>query len=84
MSKVNEILTGWKKYLFEESPLDDKIANKRAKICSECPEAKKGIYTAILPDYSFAEIQGYYCGICKCPLSTKVRSKDSNCPKNKW
>jgi len=84
MSKIKEIVNGWQNYLFEETPLDDKIANQRAKICAECSHAKKGIHTAILPDYSFSKIQGHYCGICKCPLSTKVRSVESVCPENKW
>lgn len=84
MNKVNEIISGWNKYLFEDKALDDKTASQRASTCSECEHAKKGMHTAILPDYSFAEIRGHYCGICKCPLSTKVRSENAQCPLNKW
>ena len=84
MSKVENILDGWKSYLIpmQRAKLDE--AKRRAKICSECPDAKHGSHTAVLPDYSVKEIQGHYCGVCKCPLSTAVRSKNYECPKNKW
>ena len=84
MGKVNEILSGWKNYLLNDDSVDAKLAKHRADQCAKCPEAKRGIHTALLPDYSFAEIQGHYCNVCKCPLSAKVRSAESKCPKGKW
>ena len=84
MSKVDDIISGWRNYLKGSNPATLALAKKRATICSECPFAKHGIHTAILPDYSISEIQGMYCDDCGCPLSTAVRSKDYKCPKDKW
>lgn len=84
MSKVNDIINGWGNYLKGSDPAILKVAKERAAICAECPLAKHGLHTAIMPDYSINEIQGMYCGDCGCPLSTAVRSKNYKCPKNKW
>lgn len=84
MSKVNDILNGWGNYLQGSSPATLELAKKRAEICVDCPLAKHGLHTAILPDYSINEIKGMYCDDCGCPLSTAVRSKDYKCPKNLW
>lgn len=84
MSKSDEIYDGWSKYFKGSNPADLKISRERANICAKCPKAKYGLHAAVLPDVKISKIQGHYCGICKCPLSPKVRSSDSNCPLNKW
>lgn len=88
MSKVSNILSGWKNYLLDDNQVVFEIAKKRAAICADCPLAKFGFHSAILPDYRMSEIQGMYCskelGGCGCPLSPAVRSKDYHCPQNKW
>lgn len=84
MNKAKDIISGWSNYLIGDDPANLQIAKRRAAICAECPLAKFGIHTAILPDYSISEIQGMYCSDCGCPLSTAVRSKDYKCPKEKW
>lgn len=84
MSKVDDIINGWGNYLKGSDPATLKLAKERAAICSDCPLAKHGMHTAILPDYSISEIQGMYCSSCGCPLSTAVRSKDYKCPKGLW
>ena len=84
MSKVNDILNGWSNYLIGSDSANLELAKQRAEICVNCPFAKQGLHTAILPDYSIAEIQGMYCSDCGCPLSTAVRSKDYKCPIGKW
>ncbi|MDA8956161.1 hypothetical protein N9H19_00890 [Flavobacteriales bacterium] len=81
---IKEIIDGYKNYFNGGNHTTLLIAKKRAKVCSYCPFAKKGFHSALLPDMNIKEIKGLYCGICKCPLSPKVRSKDSKCPKNKW
>jgi len=81
---IKDVLNGWKNYLIED-PVIEEEAKRRAAICSGCEFAKKGIHSAVMPDYKIREIEGYYCDAClKCPLSSKVRSKDHHCPKNKW
>lgn len=84
MSKVENILDGWKNYLVPMQREKLNEAKRRAEICSTCPFAKYGKHSGVLPDYSIKEIEGYYCGICLCPLSTAVRSKNKECPKSKW
>jgi hypothetical protein len=84
MNKVDEILTGYKNYFIGSDKATVELATKRASICGDCPFAKKGLHAALLPDLLFGEIQGHYCGDCGCPLSPKVRSKSTTCPKGFW
>lgn len=84
MSKVSDILTGWSNYFQGSEGVVLELAEKRAEICIKCPHIKYGKHAAVLPDVQIGEIQGHYCGVCKCPISTAVRSKDYKCPKNKW
>lgn len=84
MDKINSIISGWKNYLFEEVKADDDIIYYRADKCASCKHHKKGLFEAVLPDYALSEVQGFYCGICYCPISTKIRSKIEKCPIGKW
>ena len=79
-----EILSGYTNYFIGGTPTEEGEAKKRAKICSTCPLAKKGIHSAFMPDRSIKEIQGLFCSGCGCPLSPKVRSLESECPEKKW
>lgn len=81
---INNIINGWKNYYQGSDPVTLELAKERAKICVECPKIKYGKHAAILPDVQIGEIKGHYCGLCKCPISTAVRSKDYKCPENKW
>lgn len=81
---VKEIIEGWSNYFIGDDPADKVTVESRAKICASCDAAKKGIISSLLPDMSLKEIEGRYCGKCKCPLSPKVRSKQSECPLGKW
>ncbi|MGV4404935.1 hypothetical protein ACQ1PF_07885 [Ornithobacterium rhinotracheale] len=80
---VKAILKGWKNYLIKDKATEQ-LAKARAKVCAECQHAKKGTYEELMPDYSMKEIKGYLCGVCGCPLSTKLRQSDELCPKGKW
>jgi len=86
--KAKDILNGWTNYFTGGDQTTKEESKRRAEICSTCDVATYGIHTAILPDFSINEIQGMYCdskkGGCGCPLSPAVRSKNHNCPKNKW
>jgi len=88
MSKVNDIINGWKNYLMPDDQVVLKKAKERAEICSGCDAATKGLHTAVLPDFTIAKIQGMYCSVekggCGCPLSTAVRSENYKCVKGKW
>lgn len=83
MSKLKDILSGWKNY-YVPDPLVEEEAKRRAKICGQCPSAKKGYILAVMSDENMHEIEGMYCGECECPLSAAVRSKSKKCDLNKW
>ena len=84
MSEINDIIEGWSKYFKGSNSVDLEMAKKRAAICVECEMIRHGAHAAILPDAQLGEIQGHYCGECKCPLSTAVRSSGYTCPLKKW
>lgn len=84
IKKFKEIASGWANYIFP-NPEVEKIAIERAKICSKCPNAIHGTWLeGYVKDKSIKEVSGLKCNICNCPLSAKCRSKDSECPEDKW
>lgn len=78
---VREILTGWKNYL-DKSEVVEQVAKERAGICSKCPKAKKGSLLVFVKD-KLKNVEGHYCSVCNCPLSSLIRS-NKNCELNKW
>lgn len=83
VSKLKSIINGWSHYLKKDEQVEA-IAGKRAEICAGCHYAVHGTYEKLMPDYSIKTAQGMKCKICQCPLSTKLRSLDENCPIKKW
>lgn len=81
MGQIFNIIQGWKNYLKNETNAN---VLKKSAICEKCPEAIIGTYEKFMPDESLKEIQGLKCNQCKCPLSTKLRSKKETCPLGKW
>jgi len=79
---VKNILNGWQNFIFHNQ-VTEKLAKERASFCVNCPKLKKGKLLSFLND-DLKEIEGYYCDICKCPLSGKIRSKEEKCDLNKW
>jgi hypothetical protein len=73
------IISGWRNFI-DRSDVTECVALKRAKICEKCPEAKQGKLLSVVKD-DVMEIDGYYCNLCKCPLSAKVRQDVEICPK---
>lgn len=82
MSKLSNILNGWRNFV-DKSEVTEAIAEKRAEICMKCNECKDGKLLALIKD-DLKEIQGHYCGLCYCPISTKIRSELETCPKDLW
>jgi hypothetical protein len=80
--KLSNILDGWRNFL-SQTEVTERLAAERALECIGCPHAKKGMLTAFIKD-DFKEIEGYYCNLCSCPLSAKVRSKNEKCDIGKW
>ena len=81
MGQISNIINGWKHYL-KGSATD--LEKERSKHCKDCSNAVIGTYEQLMPDFSLKEIQGLKCNVCKCPLSTKLRSKKEKCPLGKW
>lgn len=87
VNKAEEILDGWLGYahLINQDQVNKDIAKQRAEECAKCDFIEKSTMLSImLPDKELKEVQGYKCGKCGCPLSSKVRSAVSQCPEKKW
>jgi hypothetical protein len=82
--KFKNIITGWKNLVFK-NPVIEEIAISRIVICSECPEAKSGIWKeAVEGSSEKKEKKGIICSACKCPIQAKTRVPLESCPKGKW
>ena len=72
MGKIKEISEGWANYILGR---EEEVSKLRMKICNECEHHSKH-HSTNRPDV--------HCFLCKCPLATKTRSLDSECPIKKW
>jgi rRNA maturation endonuclease Nob1 len=70
MIKPKEIYTGWKNLLIKQEDIEQ-ISAWRMDICNECPKKIKQLNLDV-------------CGECGCPLMSKSRSPESQCPLGKW
>lgn len=68
--KVKEIYEGWKNLLIPDEEIE-MIAKTRIDICNACPFKQE----MLLIDC---------CSLCHCPIVSKARSLDSECPKGFW
>ena len=69
ISKIKTIFSAWVNVI-RPKPNIEKIAADRLAICSDCPNKINQLGLDV-------------CGLCHCPLVSKVRSTDS-CPLAKW
>lgn len=81
MGQIYNIIEGWTNY-FKGKTSKEEL--RRSEHCVVCPYAVIGTYEQLMPDFELKEIQGLKCDSCGCPLSTKLRSKNENCPIGKW
>jgi len=81
-TKIKDILQGWENFI-DKKETTETIAKERAKHCSKCINAKKGMLTVFIKD-ELKDIQGHYCDLCYCPLSAKLRSINEKCDLNLW
>lgn len=82
MGKLQNIIDGWRGYLFEGKETEA-MAMKRAKVCADCEHAVTGMIAQFIED-DIKDIEGLVCGLCDCPLSAKCRSKFETCKAGKW
>ena len=74
MSKIGEIAEGWANLVNKKEAVE-RVAKTRINICNTCENHSKFHKTNRLDDHCFD---------CKCPLATKTRSLQSECPIGKW
>lgn len=79
---VFNIIDGWQNFI-DKSEVTEDLAVQRAFKCSRCPNAKKGKLLSFIKD-DLKEVEGFFCDLCKCPLSAKIRSKNEKCEINEW
>lgn len=80
VNKAKNIVEGWASLMLG---LNSNMAKNRASYCSVCEKAEHGKFEEFVND-ELKEIQGMKCGLCRCPLSAKLRSKNEKCPLGKW
>lgn len=80
--KMQKIVDGFKNTIFE-TPEVEKLASERAVHCSECKHAIEGRFE-VIEEKRIKELKGMICDLCLCPLTTKLRSTEEECPKKKW
>ncbi len=82
--KLHNIVQGFSYLVVKDSEVE-KMAKKRAAICSQCPWAKtNGDKKSIVVGDSIYDIVSYFCDVCGCSIAGKVRSENEHCPIHKW
>lgn len=84
--KAKEVISGWKNFIIKSEVIESE-ALKKAEVCAKCPLIEKAWLLSFVKETNeFKDIEGYRCGICKCPTSALIRSKDKVCPHDppKW
>lgn len=69
MKDIKAIIEGFSNLAVKKANIEV-LAEQRLKICNACPYNSK----SLVP----------YCKSCGCVIEAKVRSLESNCPKEKW
>ena len=72
MANPIQILRAWSKVL---CGFTDCEHERRARICSVCPNKKYLKYIDFIDD-ELEEVKGFVCTDCGCPLIAKIRSTD--------
>lgn len=83
MAQIANIFNGWYNLITDNKPAF-KLAKTRALICFTCKYKKDNEIIEDFVNDEIIEIKGTICGICKCPLSAKLRSIKEKCDKKLW
>jgi len=85
IQKFNAIVSGWKNFVFPNKHVEE-LAKVRAEICSKCPHMTTEYpFKKFIPEEKrIEEVKGVGCGICGCPLQSKLRVPMEKCPSDKW
>lgn len=74
MSKIGEILEGWKNLVWENAEVEV-LAKDRMKVCGECDSRS---------NYPQEVSMMSRCNACGCVIEAKTRCTKCTCPLNKW
>lgn len=74
MSKIGEILEGWKNLVWENAEVEA-LAKDRMKVCGECNSRS---------NYPQEVSMMSRCNACGCVIEAKTRCTKCTCPLNKW
>lgn len=66
--KIRNIIVGWYNRIFDRNTT---LYNKRMEVCKGCTEKVKIGNEDV-------------CGICYCPLKSKLRVKEEVCAQGRW
>lgn len=70
IEKAKEIFSAWG-VMFNPSDAQSALAKERIQVCNACEDKR--------------EMPFIHCGVCKCPLKSKVFSSvKGGCPSGKW
>lgn len=85
MSRLGHIIEGWGKSigLFDVSPDEQALSEKRMAVCAECPNAEQSRFLKLLKGESH-NMDAIYCKLCKCPVNEKSLVKNETCPIGYW
>lgn len=67
MSKLKSIISGWKNLILKDEELEPLFLNRMKYGCNGCK------YNVLIGGIKV-------CDICKCPLASKTRSLEEECP----
>ena len=73
MANPIQILRAWSKVL---CGFTDCEHERRARICSVCPNKRYSKFWDFVKGDELEEIKGFVCTDCGCPLESKIRSTD--------
>lgn len=77
MSKLSQVIEGWKNHLIPPENMKEfisMVSKDRMEICNICPENSKNKSKSMIA----------LCSLCGCPLITKTKALTAGCPINKW
>lgn len=75
--QIGEVAEGWWNLIFKPEDIE-KEAQKRISICNLCEYKDTTDKACKVP------LSNPCCSLCGCPIASKTRSTNSECPIGKW
>jgi ribosomal protein S27E len=78
MSRLSEIVEGWRNHMFPPEKIKEvilEVSSERMKVCEQCEHISTK-HSSVRPDV--------HCVECGCTLSAKTKCLTCECPIKKW